>query len=690
MRSVWPFLVTGMVTGAMYGLIASGLVLTYQTSGIFNFAHGSLAMMSGYCYFVLVDRAHLPTGAAALLTIFVFAPVLALVLERLIFRRLVGAPMMHKIIATVGLFVMLAGVVVATFGSQGKRVPGVFPSNTYSLGSGLNLGADQIGIMVVALVTGVALFSFLRFTPIGTAILAVVDRRDVAALSGIDVNRVSQLTWVLATMMAGVAGILLAPLLILDSLFFSLIVIQALSGAMFGFMSSVPLALVGGLAVGVGEALAAKYAPSTGTWVGIRSSFSFLMLFAVLVYYAIRGSNRTSDAGAEKSLVARAGGRSAGALRSVGDRTQRLVGAQSMGWKVAALVVAAAIPWVVTPSWRFILLVTLPTVLVFLSLTVLTGYAGQISLCQAAFTGVGAVFAARFVSDTGLSFWMAVPLAGLVAIPFGMAVGLPALRLSGLHLALLTLGFGLLIDSMVLNNLSITGGGAGLELARPELFGLDLTSDRTFFYVLLVIVVVLAVLVENLRSRPTGRLLRAIQDSDSGVRAVGINPVVHKLSAFALSAFLAGMAGALLASVRGHISALDFGMYQSLLYLTAAAVAGVRSTYGAMIAAVIYTAGPKFISDLPLPDSMKSSFPLWLGLAAVFGLMRYREGLVGALTDAKSALLRGIETSTPARRSPIVAEAVAHSRSRRRTTVPASAPVRRSRLAHAARRSHLP
>lgn len=657
MAEVFPFLVTGLVVGSMYGIIATGLVLTYRTSGVFNFAHGSLAMISAYVYYLLSDQWGLPTIVAMVVTVFVFAPLLGVVLERFIFRKLVGAVAVNKVIATVGLFVLLTALSVVLFGAAGKRVPSIFPRHIFTLPGSLNVTLEQMAVVAIAFTAVAALFALLNFTSIGTAILAVVDRRDLAALAGVDVNRISQLTWILGTMMAAIAGILLAPLVILDAVLFSLLVIQAFSGAMFGFLSSVPLALGGGILVGIGESLMTRYVPATGFFVGLRSSFSFLVLFAVLSFYAVR--RRGVEVGTGSSLLA---GQRAAAdparARAVGPSGGRRAGA------VAAVVVAALLPTVLSPSWDFTLLAALPLALMFLSLTLLTGYAGQISLCQAAFMGVGAVFAARVTADLGLPFVLTVVLSGLVAVPFGLLVGIPALRISGLHLGLMTLGLGLLVDSMILNNLSITRGGAGLSMSRPSMPWLDLTNDRNYFWVLLVVLVVAAYLVRNLRTSSTGRVLRAIRDSEPGVRTIGIDPRRAKLLAFVLSAFLAGVAGALFASVRGAISALDFGVYQSLIFLVTAVVAGVASVPGAFLAALIQTAGPKLWEGLPHPLNL--TLPLCVGVGAAFGILRWRDGIVG-IGQVMARALSGpppAGTRTGGRARPPRTGAVVHGRAR--------------------------
>ena len=642
---IWPFAISGVVIGSMYGLVASGLVLTYRVSKIFNFAHGALAMLSAYVYVTLSDTVGLPVPLAFVLTVFGFAPILGAVLERILFRRLIGATTVNKVIATVGLFVLVTGFTVTVFGPAGRRVEGVFPSSNIGLGGNFFVGVDQIGIIAVGLVTALMLLLFLSRTTIGTAIVAVVDRRDVAALAGVDVDRMSRVSWMLGTVMAAIAGVLLAPLVILDSVFFSLIVIQALAGAMFGYMRSVPWAFTGGVTVGLAEALFGQFAPSTGFFIGLRSSLSFVILFGVLAYYSVRGLGK--EEAADESLLAQVGER---AGVGSGPAVKRLVGARRRGaasWRnlwggglVAAMIVVA--PLVMSPSWRFTMLIAVPVVILFLSLTLLTGVAGQVSLCQAAFMGVGAFFAARVVADTGLSFWLVLPLAGLVTVPFGLAVGLPALNLSSLHLALLTLGFGLLIDQTIFNNLSLTRGGAGLSMERPSLPGLDLSSDLTFYYVLLVLTGIVALLVRNLQQSATGRVMRGIRNSEVGVSTVGINPMATKLLAFILSAFMAGMAGALFAAVRGQISALDFGMLQSLLFLVAITVAGVDRVVGAVLASMILMLGPKFFSGFPTP--WDQSLTLWLGLAATFGLLYFRRGIMGLGTNIAAAV-RDVATS---------------------------------------------
>lgn len=628
MADLFPFIVSGIVIGSMYGIIAAGLVLTYQTSGVFNFAHGATAMICAYVYYALTVDVGLPVGIGALIAVFGFAPLLALVLERLLFRRLVGSPTVNKVIGSVGLFVLLTGVAVVLFGSAGKRVPSILPTNAYEVSRDFFVGADQIGVVVIGVCVAAALFALLNLTRLGTAILAVVDRRDLAALGGIDVNRISQITACLGTMLAAVAGILLSPLVILDAQLFSLLVIQAFSAAMFGFLASVPLAFLGGLVVGLGESLMTRYVPATGGLVGLRASFSFLMLFAVLLFYAAR--NRRPATAAASLLAARRAG-------PANTRFGR--GARSNQGVLGLVAIGVILPFMLSPSWQLTVLVAVPLGITFLSLTVLTGYAGQISLCQASFMGVGAIFAAR-VADTGLNFWLVLPLSGLVAVPLGLAVGIPALRVSGLHLALLTLGLGLLIDSMVMNNLSITGGGAGLSIDRPSLPGLDLTDDRTFYFVLLMVLLATAWVVANLRRSRTGRILRAIRDSEAGARTLGIDPRRYKLVAFGISAFLAGVAGALFAAVRTQISSLDFGLFQSLLFLVVVVVAGVRSPVGAVLGAAIYACGPKLFGDY-LPPPLDAALPAVLGLGAAFGLLRFEDGIVGFVREAGERLRNG-------------------------------------------------
>lgn len=629
MADLFPFIVSGIVIGSMYGIIAAGLVLTYQTSGVFNFAHGATAMICAYVYYALTVEVGLPVGIGALIAVFGFAPLLALALERLLFRRLVGSPTVNKVIGSVGLFVLLTGVAVVLFGSAGKRVPSILPTHAYEMSRNFFVGADQIGVVVIGVCVAAALFALLNLTRLGTAILAVVDRRDLAALGGIDVNRISQITACLGTMLAAVAGILLSPLVILDAQLFSLLVIQAFSAAMFGFLASVPLAFLGGLVVGLGESLMTRYVPATGGFVGLRASFSFLMLFAVLLFYAAQ--NRRPAVAAASLLAAR---RAGPANTRFGRR------ARSNQGVLGLVAIGVILPFMLSPSWQLTVLVAVPLGITFLSLTVLTGYAGQISLCQASFMGVGAIFASRVVADTGLNFWLVLPLSGLVAVPLGLAVGIPALRVSGLHLALLTLGLGLLIDSMVMNNLSITGGGAGLRIDRPSLPGLDLTDDRTFYFVLLMALLAAAWVVANLRRSRTGRILRAIRDSEAGARTLGIDPRRYKLVAFGISAFLAGVAGALFAAVRTQISSLDFGLSQSLLFLVVVVVAGVRSPVGAVLGAAIYACGPKLFGDY-LPSPFDAALPAVLGLGAAFGLLRFEDGIVGFAREAGERLRNG-------------------------------------------------
>lgn len=609
MEQLMGILIVAAPVGSVYALAASGLVLTYRTSRIFNFAHGAVGMFSAYLFYQARVVWELPVPLAALLVVGVFAPAMGILAERLVFRPLRDAATSVKVVVTVGLLVALQGAATAIWGGEALFLPPMFPEGSVRVLGDVRLGFDQVSILGVSLATLVILGAIIRWTPFGLRVRAAVDRPEMAELSGIDTGRVSAASWALGFSTAAVSGILLAPILGLDAFILTLFVIQALAAALFGRLQSFPLTLGGGLLVAFVEEASAAYLP-TGCelCLAVRPAVPFALIFGFLAYAALVPRSKLGrwvrvsapEPSAPPPMSAPRG-------RS--------------GW-IAGLGVAgaaAAVAPFLDGAWLLRAERGLAMAGVFASLIVLAGLSGQISLAHTAFVGTGAFMMALLAGSLGVPFPVALLLAALAAVPVAVFVALPAIRLQGLHVALLTFGFGLVVARMFESRL--TGGTTGMTVPRPESAG----SDLAYFYVLLGIAVVLLAAARNLHRSPTGRVLSAIRDSAVAARSIGVSIPLYRLAVFALAAFMAGAAGAGLGGLQGLVTSFDFHPLMSLMWLSVAVIGGMGSVWGAVVAAGVWAVGSASADPLSL---------LAFGLGAMF-LARNERGVVGWLAVAR-------------------------------------------------------
>jgi branched-subunit amino acid ABC-type transport system permease component len=612
MSDFWPFVIAGLTTGSLYGLAAMGLVLTYKTSGIFNFAHGAIAAGGAYIFYELNTRNDVPWPLAALIVIFVVAPIAGFLSER-IARGLADAPPSAKIVATVGLLLVVSGTATAIFGAAAINFPQFLPVETHRFG-GVNLGEDQMIAMAIALVSAVALYSFFRFSRTGVAMRGVVDNPDLLDLAGTSPARVRTQAWMIGSAFAALSGILLAPSTGLDAILLTLLVVQAFGAAAVGAFTSLPLTYVGGLVVGIGGALATKYVVDVPNLAGFPPSLPFIVLFAVLL---LTRKGRFVEAGRKRLAQER---------RSM---------APKVAWagRAAAVIGLIAAPQLVgtrLPVYANALIF----ILIFLSLRLLVQTSGQVSLCHAAFAAMGAAAFSHFAHGMGLPWLVALVLAGVATVPIGAMVAIPAIRLSGLYLALATFGFGLLMERMVFGTSLMFGGRGSRPAPRPgDLFGLSLGSDKGFYYVALGVVLAVAVGMWWLNRSRLGRLCQAMADSPVALAMHGTNVRVTRVLVFCVSAFVAGLAGALFASAAGSISGIGFGPFASLTWLTVLALAGRGEFSAGVIAAFVLAVLPSYVDKPAYTDWQ----PVIFGSLAVLASLAQGGGLPFAAWFRRSA-----------------------------------------------------
>ncbi|MEU6214815.1 ATP-binding cassette domain-containing protein [Streptomyces sp. NPDC047023] len=595
MGDLLVFVLSGLVSGALYALLATGLVLSYSASGLFNFAHGATAYLCALTFHELHSGLGWPTVPAALLVVFVLAPGLGWGLDRLMFRRLARVGETAQIVATIGLLValpaaglwiveLLAGAGVPVKPAENQfGLPGVGPSpaKSWQPVEGVGVDSDQLITWVVTALVAVALWVLMRHTRLGLALRACVDDRSLTELRGISADRLSSVAWMISSGLAGLAGVLATPLLGLSAHDFTLFLFVSATAAVLGRFASVPLAFAGGLGLGVLQNLVAGYASFAESVTGFRTAVPFLILFGGLLVLT-RRSRTAGVAAADPPPVDHLAGASWG--RRWG------------GWAVAAVLTCVALYTVTTPFWSGLLAQGLAIALVFMSFTVVTGLGAMVSLAQGTFV-TGAALVAGLLMSRGWPFAAALAVGTCAAALLGALVALPALRLGGRSLALATLALAFLADQVLFQLRWLRNGDTGWAIPRPVLGPVDLSDDRALGVALVVLVALVAAALSALRDSPSGRAMLAVRSAPAAAAASGVSVLRTKLLLFTLSAGLAGFGGVLYASYNTRITATDFTAMTGLVWLAVVVAAGVRRPQYAVVAGLVFALAPRLLSD---------------------------------------------------------------------------------------------
>jgi len=579
MHDLLPFVVSGLTAGSIYGIAGVGLVLTYRTSGVFNFAHGAVAAAGAYAFWELDSRHGWPWPLAGAVCVLVLGPVAGFTLERL-GRALAEVRPAMRVVATIGLLLMVQGLLAVIYGAATRPSPQFLPKGTALRIFDVAVGWDQLitGLIGVGAVAGLTLL--LKRSRTGIAMRGVVDDSTLLALLATSPARIRRTAWMYGSAVAVASGILIAPVLGLDPLLLTLLVVAAFGAAAIGRFSSLPLTYGGGLLVGVGAALAQRYVGGSRVAAGLPASFPFLVLFAVLV--AAKPGRLFSEPGGRRRVI-----RSPQPLPAAVRRT---------GYAGLALLLLL-VPHVVG-SRLPVYLNGLTMAILFLSLGLLVHLSDQVSLCHAAFAAIGATTLGHLAGGLGLPWPVALVGAGLAAVPLGAVVAVPAIRLAGIYLALATFGFGLLLQRVVYPSGIMFGGGGFRSVPRPVIPGVSGTSDTAFYYVVLAIAALAALLVFALSRTRLGRLLRAMADSPIALATHGTNVTMLRVIVFCLSAFLAGIGGALLgAGATAAQSFAGFGPFESLTWLTVLVIAGSSLIRGALLGGLILSVLPAYLGS---------------------------------------------------------------------------------------------
>jgi branched-chain amino acid transport system permease protein len=613
------FTVLGIVFGAVYGVLAIGLVVTYNTTGVFNFAQGAVGMVAAFSYWELWQNEHWPFLLAIAFIVLVEAPVLGLVVEFVLFRRIHGATVERSLMVSLGLLVILLGV-ATIFWSSPDIIRAVPPFFTQSNGTvlsvrlfganGVTLQYQQIMIVVVTAVVGIGLGVFLRRARLGVAMRAVVDDPELVALAGAKPYRLSQMGWVLGFMLAAVAGVLIAPLVGQTGLTSTQLTLLALNGfaaAVVGRLRSLPMTFVGALVLGLLTYYAQGYLPghiNAGLAAVLVEVIPVVFLFLVLL---VIPAARLAPAGRL-------------ALRPV---PRVVTGRQSAAGAVLLVALMVVLAAMVGTTVLSTLSQGLALGIVGLSLVLLVGFAGQVSLCQLTFMGIGAFTMGKTL---GGDSWWGLLLAVAVSGAVGALVALPTLRLRGLYLALATLAFGAVMYSAFFDNSSVISDGTQINVGRLRLPFMSTVGNEAQLIEVAVAAALCAVVVGLVRRSAYGRRLVAMSDSPAAFAMVGLNAVRTKVIVFSLSAAMAGLGGVFYAGQQGGIGATDVQYIGSLTLLLFVAIWGIRTLTGALLGGMTAAALPVLQTHLP------TSLADLVGLAAGIGIVllaRHPEGVLG-------------------------------------------------------------
>ena len=566
MHAFLEYTVIGLVLGAAYAIAACGLVVTYSTSGIFNIAHGAIGMFMAFVYWQLSVGWHVNTALSLFLTVFVLAPLMGAVIERGIIQWLDPNNVATCLAVTVGLTLLLFGLVNNYLWKPTSRaVPQFFGFNGFSV-FGVHIDWEEVITVGVAVAIAVALRLFLRNTRTGIAMRGVVDNRPLVGLFGGRAWQLSTLSWAMGASLASIAGILVAPRLQLQPLILTLLVIDSFAAAVIGRLRSLPWTFAGGLLIGLLSSYAQGYVPNSGSfWSStpvqglLTLSVPSIVLFvAILVLPAQR--LRSGVAQRHAPLAP------ASFFRSI----------QGAVLLIVAVVVATAFMDVENVIK---LGIGLSLGLVCLSLVPLTGYGGFISICQLTFAGLGAF--AMYKWGAGGSVFGLVAGAGLAGAVGGL-LAWPTLRVRGLYLALLTMGFATMCDNAIFPWSAIFGFNGSVAVPKPSIFGLHMTSPRSFTIFLAVVFALFSIGILALRRGPFGRVLVGMKDSEAACATLGLSLRTTKLGVFILSAAMAGVAGAFYGAASSVATGINFEMFESLLILAVVAIGGASVCSGAL------------------------------------------------------------------------------------------------------------
>ncbi len=635
MTAFLTILLAGLGSGAAYAALSLGLVITYKGTGVINFAAGAMGAWSGYVCSQLrsggtlvfpvvfihpsVHLARQVPLLPALLISLITGVLLGLAVHALVFRPLRSAPALAKVVASAGVMLALQALIVQRFGSSTVIVAPILPSGSLAVG-GVSIPQDVLWLAAIVAAAAAVTGAWFRYARTGLALRAAAEDPRTASVAGLNTDRLAAISWMLASGIAGFIVVLAAPVTGLSPAGYTLYVVPALACALVGRLGSIGAAVSAGLILGmIGSGVTyLSSQPWWPSWAGTGISSTVPLLAVIVVLFLLGKSLPSRDSAIAGRLPV---------VPVVRHRFRLLAGLLLTG--LVALLVTGG-------SYRFGVITSMIMGVVALSYVVLTGLLGQVSFAQAAFAGVGGFSLSKLATSAGLGFPWAPLLAALIAGVLGMVVGLPALRIRGTQLAVVTLALGLAFEQAVFSNTALSGV-FGAVVPPPLLPGLDLSvrggldTARLGFGLLCLIVLTLAAwAVANLTRSGTGQRMLAVRSNERVSASIGISVTATKLTGFGLSAFIAGLGGALIGYSYGSVSVASFTALTGLSWLMLAYVGGITSVGGALTAGTLATLGIVFVVINRLAPMSDNIYQLIVAIGLILTAIFNPEGMAGA------------------------------------------------------------
>ena len=578
MITIFRFAVIGLGAGSLYALAAVGLVLIFRGSKVVNFAQGVMGMMAAYVFYEVHQNWHV-TDFLAIPAGLLTSAALGAAFFYLVIRRLRDASNLIKIVATLALLLVTQEGVLLIFGEAGRPVSSFLPTNSVKI-FGAPIGEDRLCIFGIVIVLTAVLWAVYKYTTFGLATSAVAENPTAAAALAISPDVIAVANWAIGAALGGLAAIFLVPITSLSSENLSLIVIPILAAAAVGGFSSFPITTIAGLAIGIAQSEVTRYVSSPG-W-----STAVPFIFVTVILY-VRGR---SIAGREETF---------GRMPSVGSgRTPPYLVAIAGVVSLLCIWIALPFDWLVAMQYQMLFVVVL------LSLVVVTGYAGQISLVQMGMAGIGALISAWLYSSHHLPFLLAALLGIVVAVPVAVAIAAAGVRTRGAALAIVTMGLAFSLEAVLFTNQNYTGGINGYNTDNPTIFGLavgGLEYPKRFATLTLIVLVGLGLMVANLRRGRAGRRLIAVRTNERAAAAMGISVSGAKTYAFVLAGMIAAAGGVLFAF---YLPAPDFTNFLGL--------SSISLTETAVLGGVGHLGGPLIASGFQ-PNTLPTQIFSFLG-----------------------------------------------------------------------------
>ncbi|HZO36941.1 MAG TPA: branched-chain amino acid ABC transporter permease/ATP-binding protein [Solirubrobacteraceae bacterium] len=601
MTDLLPFIILGAISGAVYGLAGVGFVLTYKTSGILNFAHGAIAAIAAFAFYFMNVQHGWPWPVAAAICVFVLGPIVGLIFERLA-SAVSGASLAMQVTSTVGVLLVINAATLLLYpNSIGTLNVPVFLAKGGFQFEGAFVPWAGVITFAVALLATAGLYIFFRSSRQGKAMRAIVDSPELLDLSGTNSTGVRRSAWIIGITFATASGVLFASLVPLDAITLTFLVVQAFGAAAIGGFTSLPLTFAGGLVLGIGSSLLTKWFLS-GALVGLAPSLPFIVLFVLLLVLP------------KRFLVERSAPLAVRPRSNWTAPWQVQIGGGSIA--LLALILVPTFASYHLADWTL----AIATVVIFLSLSLLVRTSGQVSLCHIAFAAIGAAAFSHLAVDQGWPWLLALFAAGLVAVPVGVVLAIPAMRLSGLYLALATFGFGVLLSYLFYPADYMFGvSGAGLPMPRPHLSFIDIDSDKGLYYVMLAFAAGISAFILALNRSRLGRLLRAMSDSPIALSTTGTSVNVTRILVFCLSAFLAALGGALAGVASSVASASSYSPITSLVYLVVIMITVGATPWNAVLAGLTLIVPPSYITSTQTSNWLQLFFGFGAIMVAIHG-----------------------------------------------------------------------